>query len=54
MDCGEILPGQRFLFTGVRYDGRSDDRLYSEFMGHINGDAGQPVVAVTHEIRPGL
>ena len=54
LDCGEILPGHRFLITGVRNDGRSDDHLHSELVGHIDGHPGEPVVAVTYEIRPGL
>lgn len=54
LDCGELLPGHRFLITGVRHDGQSDDRFHSDFTGHVEGQPGEPMMAVTYEVRPGL
>ena len=54
LDCGELLPGHRFLITGLRHDGQSDDRLHSDFTGHVKGQSGEPMMAVTYEVRPGL
>ena len=54
LDCGELLPGHRFLITGVRRDGQSDDRLHADLAGHVEGQPGEPMVAVTYEVRPGL
>jgi hypothetical protein len=54
VDCGELLPGHRFLITGVRLDGRSDDQLHADFTGHVEGQPGEPMVSVTYEVRPGL
>lgn len=54
LDCGELLPGHRFLITGIRHDGQSDDQLHSDLAGHVEGQPGEPMVAVTYEVRPGL
>ena len=54
LDCGELLPGHRFVITGVRHDGQSDDQRHADFTGHVEGQRGEPMVAVTYEIRPGL
>ena len=54
LDCGELLPGHRFLITGLRHDGQSDDRLHCDFTGHAEGQSGEPMMAVTYEVRPGL
>lgn len=54
VDCGELLPGHRFLITGVRHDGQSDDQLHADFAGHVEGEPGEPMVAVTYAVRPGL
>ena len=51
LDCGELLPGHRFLITGIRHDGQSDDRLHSDLTSHVEGE---PMVAVAYGVRPGL
>ena len=54
LDCGDLLPGHRFLITGVRHDGQSDDRIHSDVTGHVDGQPGEPMMAVTDQVRPGL
>lgn len=54
LDCGELLPGHRFIITGLRQDGLSDDRMHVDLSNHRPGDRRDPMVSVTYELVPGL
>lgn len=54
VDCGELLPGHRFVARGLREDGYSDDSVNGEYMGHYEGKPVHPVVSLVYALIPGL
>lgn len=54
LDCGELLPGHRFVITGLRQDGVSDDQKHVDLSDHRPGARSDAMVSVTYELEPGL
>ena len=54
VDCGEVLPGHRLVVRGLRDDGRSDDSLHGDYMGHSEGKPVHRVVSLVYALVPGL
>lgn len=54
VDCGEVLPGHRFVARGLRHDGQSNDSYNGDYMGHYEGKPVHPMVSLVYVLVPGL